>query len=164
MIPQASQLRQAISTLLEELIEGPPGESAYVLNPGDRGLLRSIERLSAEAASLPAAPGGASVAAHADHVRFGLELLNRWSGGENPFPDADWSASWRRGVVDEPEWSQRVEDLRAQATAWREAVRQPRDLSDVELTGVIGSVAHLAYHLGAIRQIQPDTRGPREGG
>jgi hypothetical protein len=163
MTSQASQLRQAISTLLEELVEGPPGETAYVLNPGDDGLLRSVERLSTEAASLPAAAGGASVAAHVDHVRFALELLNRWSRGENPFADADWSASWRRGVVGEAEWAQRIGELRAQATEWREAVRQPRELSDVELTGVIASVSHLAYHLGAIRQIQPDTRGPREG-
>jgi hypothetical protein len=33
----------------------------------------------------------------------------------------------------------------------------------VELTGMIGSIAHLAYHLGAIRQISKDTRGPKEG-
>jgi len=28
---------------------------------------------------------------------------------------------------------------------------------------MIASVAHLAYHLGAIRQIDQQTRGPREG-
>jgi hypothetical protein len=28
---------------------------------------------------------------------------------------------------------------------------------------MIGSVAHLAYHLGAIRQISKETRGPKEG-
>jgi hypothetical protein len=28
---------------------------------------------------------------------------------------------------------------------------------------MIGSVAHLAYHLGAIRQIDKSTRGPKEG-
>lgn len=33
----------------------------------------------------------------------------------------------------------------------------------IELTGMIGSIAHLAYHLGAIRQIDKQTRGPREG-
>jgi hypothetical protein len=28
---------------------------------------------------------------------------------------------------------------------------------------MISSIAHLAYHLGAIRQINKDARGPREG-
>jgi hypothetical protein len=31
------------------------------------------------------------------------------------------------------------------------------------LTGMIASIAHLAYHLGAIRQINKDARGPKEG-
>ena len=39
----------------------------------------------------------------------------------------------------------------------------PREAASIELTGMIGSVAHLAYHLGAIRQINKDARGPREG-
>jgi hypothetical protein len=33
----------------------------------------------------------------------------------------------------------------------------------VELTGMIASIAHFAYHLGAIRQIAKDARGPKEG-
>jgi hypothetical protein len=28
---------------------------------------------------------------------------------------------------------------------------------------MIASIAHVAYHLGAIRQISKDARGPREG-
>jgi hypothetical protein len=28
---------------------------------------------------------------------------------------------------------------------------------------MVASVAHLAYHLGAIRQIDKSTRGPKEG-
>ena len=37
----------------------------------------------------------------------------------------------------------------------------PREMSDVELNSVIGSVAHLAYHLGAIRQIDRSIQGPK---
>jgi len=50
--------------------------------------------------------------------------------------------------------------LRAEALNWIDAIQQPRELNDVELTGIIGSIAHLAYHLGAIRQIDASTRGP----
>jgi hypothetical protein len=36
-------------------------------------------------------------------------------------------------------------------------------VQDIELRGMIASIAHLAYHLGAIRQIAAAARGPREG-
>jgi hypothetical protein len=42
-------------------------------------------------------------------------------------------------------------------------LRAPREVNGVELSGMIGSIAHLAYHLGAIRQIDREIRGPREG-
>jgi len=38
-----------------------------------------------------------------------------------------------------------------------------REASGVEFTGLIASIVHLAYHLGAIRQIHKDARGPSEG-
>jgi hypothetical protein len=37
---------------------------------------------------------------------------------------------------------------------------RPRDVGEIELNGIIGSIAHLAYHLGAIRQIDRAARGP----
>ena len=62
-----------------------------MLNPGDEGLIRSLEKLSAADASALTATGS-SIAAHVDHVRYGLSLMNRWSQGENPFDSADWSS------------------------------------------------------------------------
>ena len=131
-----------------------------MLNPDDPGLLRSLDKLSAAAASLVTHGGGASIAAHVDHVRYGLELLNRWRAGENPFADADYSASWRRVTVSESEWAALRAGLRTEIHKWMDAVRQPRELSEIELTGVVASVVHLAYHLGAIRQIDRSIRGP----
>lgn len=86
-----NQLSTTLTTLFAELVEGAPPSGAYMLNVNDPGLLRSLDRLSAAAAS-SAAPGRSSIAAHADHLRYGL--------------------------------------------------------------------SHLAYHLGAIRQIDPTLRGP----
>ena len=42
-------------------------------------------------------------------------------------------------------------------------VAEPREVTQVELRGLIGSIAHIAYHLGAIRQITASARGPRGG-
>ena len=151
-----------LGTLLAELVEGASTQGGYMLNPGDEGLLRSLEKLSSVQASALTSTGS-SIAAHVDHVRYGLSLMNRWSQGDNPFGSADWSASWRNTSVSEPEWRQRLADLRAEAARWLNVVRTPRDVDEIELNGMIGSIAHLAYHLGAIRQINQSTRGPAEG-
>jgi hypothetical protein len=100
------------------------------------------------------------VAAHVEHLRYGLSLMNRWSAGENPFDDADWSAAWRRPVVTDAEWARLRADLRDEAHRWRDALSAPREVTEEELAGIIGSIAHLAYHLGAIRQIDHAARGP----
>jgi hypothetical protein len=154
-------LTGSFTTLFSELVDGAPADGAYMLNRGDAGLLRSLDRLTAREASAAAA-GGASIAAHADHLRYGLSLMNRWSGGENPFDSADWSASWRTTSVTDAEWQALRGALADEAHRWLEALRAPRDVREAELNGMIGSIAHLAYHLGAIRQISSAARGPRE--
>ena len=132
-----------------------------MLNAGDAGMLRSLDNLSAAAASAPTATGS-SIAAHVDHVRYGLSLMNRWSAGENPFRSADWSASWKRTTVSEQAWDTLRRDLQAEVIRWLEALRKPREVQEIELNGMLGSIAHLAYHLGAIRQINSSLRGPAE--
>ena len=129
-----------------------------MVNPGDPGLLGSLERLSAPEAS--ARPNGrASVAAHADHVRYGLELLNRSLREPNVFAAADWSASWSRHTVNEPEWRERRDALEHEAQAWLNSVDARDRWEPIVLTGTIASVAHIAYHLGAIRQLARIVRG-----
>ena len=157
----STELAAALSTLFTELVEGAPETGAYVLNRGDGGLLASLDRLSAEAASA-ATQGGATVAAHVDHLRYGLSLMNRWSAGENPFHDADWGQAWDTTTVSEAGWAQLRNALRDEAQRWLSALGEPREASGPELNGMIGSVVHLAYHLGAIRQIHRSLRGPRE--
>jgi hypothetical protein len=150
-----------LTTLFRELTDGPPAEFAYMLNRGDEGLLRSLDKLTAADAS-SAATGGAPIAAHVDHLRYGLSLMNRWSAGENPFDDADWGTSWRIANVSETEWRGLRASLRDEVARWLEAIGTPREVSGDELSSVVGSIAHLAYHLGAIRQINRAARGPAD--
>ena len=156
-------IAQPLATLFRELVEGASQSGGYVLNAGDEGLLRSLDKLSAAAAST-LTPTGSSIAAHVDHLRYGLSLMNRWSAGENPFEGADWSASWRRTVVTESEWQRLRSDLKHEALRWLETLRQPRTVDGSGANGMIGSIAHLAYHFGAIRQINQTARGPVEKG
>jgi hypothetical protein len=161
MTPPADVFLPSLAQLWSELVEGPAGE-AFVLNPGDPGLLRALDRIDASAASRPASAGGASIAAHVDHLCYGIELLNRWSDGEpNPWANADWTVSWKKTVVDDGEWQARRRRLADAAHRCAKAIVTPRQLAPVELKGVIGVVVHLAYHLGAIRQIDAAAQGPK---
>ena len=156
-------IARSLSTVLREIVEGASTAGGYLLNGGDEGLLRSLDKLSGAAASAPT-PTGSSIAAHADHVRYGLSLMNRWAQGEeNPFDGADWSASWRKTSVSEGEWQQVRAELRSEATRWLTNVGHAREVDEVELNGMLGSIAHMAYHLGAIRQINQLAKGPRDG-
>jgi hypothetical protein len=147
---------------MRELVDGSPDPSArtYMLNRGDAGLLASLDQLSASNASVTHA-GGASIAAHVEHLRYGLALLNGWAaGGVTPWQDIDWTASWRKTVVSDAEWRSLREELHREASAWAEAIRVPRDMKEVEAGWMAGSIAHLAYHFGAIRQMDRSIRGP----
>jgi len=146
-------LRQALVQLQQELTLGP-GDEAYILNPHERGLLPELDALSAAQASTVLPPGKASIAAHADHVNYGITLINRWAAGEeNPWATADWEASWQRGQVDEVAWHALRADLRRQCELWREVIATKTDMNLQEACGLVGSVAHLAYHIGAVRQL-----------
>ena len=159
-----AETSRALAALLKEIVDGiEPGGGGFVLNSGDVGLLRSLEKITADEASR-STNGGATIAAHAQHVRYGLSLMNRWGReGGNPFADAKWDEAWKITAVSADEWCEIRQGLADEAASWRDVVSAPRQAREVELTGLLASVVHLAYHLGAIRQIAKETRGPREG-
>jgi hypothetical protein len=149
-----SIFQRAVSKLLTEIFDGPPGQEAYILNPGDTGLLGQLEKISATTASKQSIPGKPSIAAHVEHVHFGLSLLTRWIGGEeNPWADADWTGAWKRLSVTDEQWRTLREDLKKQSATWRKAMAAHTEWDDITAAGALSTIAHTAYHLGAIRQI-----------
>ncbi len=90
--------------------------------------------------------------------------MNQWgTEGGNPFANAKWDEAWKISSVDDAAWQEIRDGLRDEAERWLKVLSTPRDVSDIEFTGMMSSIAHLAYHLGAIRQINKDARGPKEG-
>jgi hypothetical protein len=63
--------------------------------------------------------------------------------------------------VDDRQWVELVAGLEREIRNWHEAVALPRAQEHAALAETIGSVVHLAYHLGAIRQIDAAAAGPR---
>jgi hypothetical protein len=131
------------------------------LNPGDPGLLKSLDRLSAADASRLSPEGGASIAAHVDHVLYGFEVLNRWlDGEEDAFAKADYSQSWKRTIVSDAEWTRLRERLAEQLRTWMNVLHAVDADEQIQVTGSIAIITHLGYHVGAIRQINRSIRGP----
>ena len=149
-----SVFQRALSNMLTEIFDGPPGQEAYLLNPGDCGLLRELEMIEASAASKRPMPGKTTIAAHVDHVLFGLSILNRWAAGEaNPWAGADWNASWQHTTVAEDQWRNLRDGLRHEAEKWRKVVATRASWDDMGAAAALSTAAHTAYHFGAIRQI-----------
>src|SRR4029453_11773600 len=93
-----------LSRLFAELINGTAADGAFILNSGDVGLLAALDRMPAVEASR-SVNDGATIAAHAQHLRYGLSLMNRWGAeGGNPFADAKWDEAWKTFDVDATEW------------------------------------------------------------
>ncbi|HEX4469361.1 MAG TPA: hypothetical protein VH080_07485 [Gemmatimonadaceae bacterium] len=155
-----TSIAATLATLFGELINGAPRDPSYMLNTGDAGLLGSLDKISASDASRIHA-GGASIAAHVDHLRYGLSLMNQWrSGVANPWARADWTMSWRKTSVSNDEWKQLRTGLRDETHQWLDTLGAARELDETQLTYMMASIAHLAYHLGAIRQMDRVIRGP----
>ena len=135
--------------VLQEAFEGPPNPWSYFIDKGnDAGLYRTLARLSAEQASRPV--GGSSIAAHAHHVNFGLLATAAWVQGDRT--PRNWPESWNVSKVDDVAWIQEQEQLRAGYDELRRAIEKHAADSLEAMGGALAGLAHVAYHLGAIRQ------------
>ena len=115
------------------------------------GLLFALEGVSAERASRPPAPGRATVAAHAEHVRFTLQVVNAWGRGENP--EVDWADSWKVQTVNQDEWNTLREGIKREFEALREGIQNRTTWREQGLMTMINNIGHTAYHASAIRQL-----------
>jgi hypothetical protein len=154
-----ANVTSSLNILLTELVDGTAPTGGYMLNRGDTGLLRALDSLTAAEAS-QIIDGGSSIAAHVDHVSYYFSLMNRWANGEKPWKTADWAASWRRTAVTDETWVELRRSFTQEVRNWQAVVKEPRDVETVELTGMIASIVHLAYHVGAMRQMNRALSGP----
>ena len=61
--------------------------------------------------------------------------------------------SWRRTTVTDDQWRMLRDSLRKEADTWQKAVAARIEWDDLNANGALSTIAHTAYHLGAIRQI-----------
>ncbi|MFZ5990987.1 MAG: DinB family protein [Deinococcota bacterium] len=145
-----------LDVLREACEGGRPGEGTAFLDNtkpdgrGNHGLFATLDALTAEQASDPTALG-TSVAAHATHVAFHLEVMVRWAGGDRgPF---DWKGSFEPRAVEAAQWQTTRDRVRAAYQAVVDLARKTEAWDEDAAGGLAASLAHVAYHLGAIRQV-----------
>lgn len=115
------------------------------------GLLRALDGVNAARASRSPGPGRTTVAAHAEHIRFTLQVVNAWGRGEQP--EVDWTDSWTRSSLTESEWDALRADLRLEFETMLTGVQGREAWREQGLQTMINNIAHTAYHAGAIRQL-----------
>jgi hypothetical protein len=159
-----ADVNSVLAEVFAEVTSGSVGaEWPVVLNSGDAGLFGALDTLSAEAASR-SVNSGATIAAHVQHVRHGLSIMNRWAAeGGDPFADRSWDDAWVISAIDEQQWTEMRAGLREESERWLVTLRTRRTTTRYGLAGMIGSIVHVGYHLGALRQIEKSIRGPRQG-
>lgn len=148
---------EALKVLVTEAYRGPanPSGTWFVDNEPDSGFIGILDRVDSVVASAEQGyPSGGSIAAHAYHMRFALDLVVRASRGEPAFEHANWADSWVRTEVNETEWSDLRADLRRLVNELMASLVPGPQWSDpLVLTGSMAVMAHGAWHLGAIRQL-----------
>lgn len=141
---------KAVMVLFRETFEGIRTQDGAIFLDDGVGVFTTLGNISAARAS--AETNANTIAAHAEHARFYLELLDNYLNKN--FSVVDFKQSWRVRAVSEDEWDALRENL---SKAYRKT-SETFERGDAEwtldtITVAVGIVAHTAYHLGAIRQM-----------
>ncbi len=138
-----------LAAVLREALEGSPGRWSYFTESGQNGgFFATLTPITATDASLPVA--GTSIAAHVHHVAWGMDATAAWIRGERK--GRDWKESWKIATVDEGAWTRLVGELRRQYDHLRQTIHSHALDDEMAFGGAVAAIAHLAYHLGAVRQ------------
>ncbi|MCR8645445.1 hypothetical protein NV379_22675 [Paenibacillus sp. N1-5-1-14] len=145
-------LRNSVKTMVKETFEGPPVPvkgSWFTDSKPNSGIFGVLEGMSYDQASI--AVHGTTLAAHIDHIRYHM-----WGTNEiirqGKQPEMDWRKSWGIHSVDEQEWNRIQEGLRNEYLTLLESI-DVIDWNELLANEVLSSLAHSAYHLGAIKQM-----------
>lgn len=145
---------EAVTALLDETFEHHHG---IFLDKGT-SLFDTIDGLTAAQASRAASSRSATIAAHVDHLRFYMDVLEAYMLGQ-PDGKVDWRQIWETTHTVTPEqWDAIRSRLRESYRRVRAKVEDPKAWANDSQLGAIAIVVHTSYHLGAIRQALLATR------
>jgi len=152
-IAMISEFQTAAVLLTREAFEGRAEGENYTWFVEDReALLPSMDELSAEQVSWELRPGVATIGAHFNHILFALRNVNGAIRGERP--EGTWESSWERQTFSPGEWDDLKNNVKSEYEFFIRAFESNEDWPNMEhVIGGLGVLPHMAFHLGAIRQI-----------
>jgi hypothetical protein len=130
---------------LDEALNAKSGEGWF------DGLNPTLAQIDAETASKLSAPGRSSIAAHCEHLRYVLEIVNAWAKLEKPQPD--WGLAWKTSSLDEAQWEALKTAIQSECETLKTFITSSSEWNPKLLNLLLSNTSHLAYHVGAIRQI-----------
>ena len=147
-----SELSKQLQSLLDEAFDNEKMEWTYFTAPSPTGgLLGAIGSVSAVQACL--APLKKSLAAEVSHIAFAMRVAaTLLKGGETADDAETWRASWRTPRLDDPAWIDLQRMLRSEYQSLRQAIGDHATDTHEAFGHASGVVAHVAYHLGSIKQ------------
>lgn len=140
---------KALLILFKESFEGLTAREGNVFLDSGVGFFTTLGKIDARLASREI--NSNTIAAHSEHARFYLELLNNYLNKD--YRVADFKQSWRVKTVSEDEWEMLRENLAKIYRNIEETFHKNEEWTLDTITVAMGMVAHTAYHLGAIRQM-----------
>ena len=153
-------LTPTLVDMYRETFEGEvhPGWVWIVGGAPEESVLGTLKTLTAEQAYAESAPGRKSIAAHAAHLKYALELTLKRLHGENP--PSDWPGSFDAGPASPAAWEKLQAELRLAYDGVLKFFNAMRDKpiaewQPIHAAGLSAMIGHNAYHLGAIRQLIP---------
>ncbi|MBS1713872.1 MAG: hypothetical protein JST30_06000 [Armatimonadetes bacterium] len=152
-MPSTHPVQEAAVELLRECFEGiKPGAQGTWFVQGQEGVFDAVDSLTAERASASPGPGLATIAAHVNHMIYTLQGVNVYAGGKEP--EGTWEDTWKVQSVDEARWKEMVQTLHREYETFRPFYEGTTDWSvEDSAIGGLAILPHLAYHLGAVRQL-----------
>ena len=159
--PDAERYRLLSTVFIDsyrELLDGrPEGEPTWITTGGPEGGVHgTLADVTAEEASRDLV--GATIAGHAYHLWWAMDMVNRFVAGEAP--NGTWADSWSVAVVTPAEWDRLRQDLRQAAERLLTNAAAGTDWAEEnQVRGALASYGHAAYHLGAIRQLKKAVKG-----
>ncbi len=142
-----ADFRAALLTTLDEAFENVHG---YFLDKGD-SIFETLAGVSAAQASRSLGPRSGNIAAKVNHIRFYLDAVAANAAAGDYIP-VDWESSWAVGEVNDIEWQDLIDRLRATYEGLKGFIPANELWNEQMVGGAFGIVAHTAYHLGEIRQ------------
>lgn len=148
-------LRESIDVLLQEAYDGPadPSRTWFISTEPDCSVLGTVRHLTAAQAWHK--PGGLahSVAEHVAHILFSLNHAAKCASAGREL-EADWNTSWYVGQPDPAQWLSLQRQLREAHLRLRMWVHADETFESRDnIARLVATIAHTAYHLGAIRQV-----------